>query len=106
MLRLAPTAFAPILHRAAQEASEVKIIRRLKSSAHVERFEGVPDERFCVPERFDHRVSFEVCQVELPERRDSLGGGLQCDQSFVECAGEDFCFRGDRLGTWELNSLL
>lgn len=101
MLRLAPTAFAPIPHRAAQEVIEVKKIRHLKGNAHVERFEAIPDERFCVPEHFDHRVSFKVCQIEVPEPSDSIGGSLQCDQSLVECAGEDSCFRGDRLATWE-----
>ena len=80
---------------------KAKKTRHLKSSAHAERFEAVPDERFCVPECFDHRVSFEVCQVEVPETGNSLGGGLQCYQSFVECAGEDSCFKGDRLGTQE-----
>lgn len=101
MLRLAPTAFASIPHQAAQEVIEAKKIRHLKSSAHVERFEAVPDKHFCFSECSDHRVSFEVCQVEGPELSDSLGGGLQCDQSFVECAGEYFCVKGDRLGTRE-----
>jgi hypothetical protein len=71
-------------------------VHRVKDKTHFESLETSSDKRFCGTKCFDSLVIFEVRHVESFQLGDSLGSSIfQCNQSLIECPGEDVQIRSD-----------